>query len=170
MSRSNDDRLPYGMQRVGYDADTQQYTYQDADGSYWEGLPGNTYGELRRVGASSQSRSSHTRQPSSPATAGRGHDYGHDVENFLSAVGAYSKPRSPNTEQPPSPAKAERDHDSDGDASSDKNKKQGWWSLNPVTFLRRAIAQRRASRVESTQANIQSGLGSRGGPMRRSTI
>jgi len=46
----DDYRLPEGMRRVGYDGDTQTYTYQDADGSYWEGPSGARYGELRRVG------------------------------------------------------------------------------------------------------------------------
>ena len=36
------------MQRVGYDADTQTYTYRDQDGSYWEGDPGARYGLLHR--------------------------------------------------------------------------------------------------------------------------
>jgi hypothetical protein len=36
------------MQRVGYDADTQQYSYRDQDGSYWEGAPGARYGVLHR--------------------------------------------------------------------------------------------------------------------------
>lgn len=36
------------MERVGYDADTQTYTYQDTDGSYWEGAPGARYGNLTR--------------------------------------------------------------------------------------------------------------------------
>ncbi|MCJ1383305.1 hypothetical protein MMC17_006418 [Xylographa soralifera] len=49
----DDCRLPEGMQRVGYDADTQIYTYQDSDGSYWEGAPGARYGGLRQVGAAS---------------------------------------------------------------------------------------------------------------------
>ena len=40
-------RLPEGMRRVGYDADTQRYTFQDSDGSYWEGPAGARYGELR---------------------------------------------------------------------------------------------------------------------------
>jgi hypothetical protein len=40
-------RLPEGMRRVGYDADTQVYSYQDTDGSYWEGAPGARYGTLR---------------------------------------------------------------------------------------------------------------------------
>lgn len=52
-SRYDDDeeRLPHGMTRVGYDADTQVYTFQDEDGSYWEGSPGCEYGgQLTRVG------------------------------------------------------------------------------------------------------------------------
>lgn len=46
---TDEERLPHGMQRVGYDADTQVYTYQDADGSYWEGAPGQQYGQLTQV-------------------------------------------------------------------------------------------------------------------------
>ncbi len=51
-SRYDDDeeRLPEGMTRVGYDADTGVYTFQDADGSYWESAPGSRYGQLTRVG------------------------------------------------------------------------------------------------------------------------
>lgn len=47
---TDDERLPEGMTRVGYDSDTQVYTYQDADGSLWEGAPGVEYGQLYRVG------------------------------------------------------------------------------------------------------------------------
>ncbi|KAK5996583.1 hypothetical protein PT974_01920 [Cladobotryum mycophilum] len=57
MSRSSrhdagldEERLPDGMTRVGYDADTQIYTFQDADGSYWESAPGSEYGLLTHVG------------------------------------------------------------------------------------------------------------------------
>jgi hypothetical protein len=46
---SDDDRLPPGMSRMGYDADTQTYSYRDSDGSYWEGAPGCKYGKLHRV-------------------------------------------------------------------------------------------------------------------------
>ncbi|KAM3439838.1 hypothetical protein NHJ13734_003571 [Beauveria thailandica] len=51
-SRYDDDeeRLPEGMTRVGYDADTGVYTFQDSDGSYWEGASGSRYGRLTRVG------------------------------------------------------------------------------------------------------------------------
>ncbi|PWI67818.1 hypothetical protein PCL_02739 [Purpureocillium lilacinum] len=47
---TDEERLPEGMSRVGYDADTQVYTFQDADGSYWESAPGCQYGQLTRVG------------------------------------------------------------------------------------------------------------------------
>ncbi|EOR00789.1 hypothetical protein E3P92_01254 [Wallemia ichthyophaga] len=36
-------RLPEGMRRVGYDADTQQYTFRDSQG-YYIGEPANEYG------------------------------------------------------------------------------------------------------------------------------
>ncbi|KAH8787714.1 LysM-domain-containing protein [Hyaloscypha finlandica] len=51
---SDEGRLPEGMQRVGYDADTQKYSYRDQDGSYWEGAPGARYGVLHRSGSSYQ--------------------------------------------------------------------------------------------------------------------
>ena len=42
-------RLPEGTTRVGYDADTQTYTYKDSsDGSLWEGPAGSRYGKLTR--------------------------------------------------------------------------------------------------------------------------
>ncbi|KAI1755456.1 carbohydrate-binding module family 50 protein [Xylaria castorea] len=47
---TDEERLPEGMQRIGYDADTQVYTFRDADGSLWESAPGNRYGQLRQVG------------------------------------------------------------------------------------------------------------------------
>ncbi|KAH7198818.1 uncharacterized protein B0J16DRAFT_258114 [Fusarium flagelliforme] len=47
---TDEERLPEGMQRVGYDADTQVYTFRDADGSFWESAPGNQYGQLTKVG------------------------------------------------------------------------------------------------------------------------
>jgi hypothetical protein len=48
MNRKDNYRLPEGMQRVGYDADTERYTYKQTDGSYWEGAEGARYGTLRR--------------------------------------------------------------------------------------------------------------------------
>lgn len=46
---TDEERLPEGMVRVGYDSDTQTYTFRDADGSLWEGPPGSTYGRLTQV-------------------------------------------------------------------------------------------------------------------------
>jgi len=40
-------RLPEGMTRTGYDADTQVYFYRDAQGKVYQGAPGNQYGVLR---------------------------------------------------------------------------------------------------------------------------
>ena len=41
-------RLPEGMQRVGYDADSGKYYYRDQDGSLWEGPEGAQFGELKQ--------------------------------------------------------------------------------------------------------------------------
>ena len=49
MSRYHEERLPDGMMRVGYDADSQVYTFQDSDGRYWEGAPGCEHGQLTRI-------------------------------------------------------------------------------------------------------------------------
>ncbi|KAI1081404.1 hypothetical protein F5B20DRAFT_535982 [Whalleya microplaca] len=47
---SDDERLPEGMVRIGYDADDGTYTFRDtADGSVWESAPGNRYGRLTCV-------------------------------------------------------------------------------------------------------------------------
>lgn len=51
------------MRRVGYDADTQTYTYRDADGSLWEGPPGARYGKLTQIEGPTPSR---RRTPSPP--------------------------------------------------------------------------------------------------------
>ncbi|KAF4595735.1 peptidoglycan-binding LysM [Ophiocordyceps camponoti-floridani] len=50
MPDSDDERLPEGMTRIGYDADSQIYTFRDTDGSYWESAPGCRHGRLTRVG------------------------------------------------------------------------------------------------------------------------
>lgn len=46
---TDEERLPDGMTRVGYDADTQVYTFRDTDGSLWEGPPGCQYGRMTKV-------------------------------------------------------------------------------------------------------------------------
>jgi hypothetical protein len=46
---TDEERLPEGMTRIGYDADEEVYTFRDTDGSIWESAPGNQYGRLTRV-------------------------------------------------------------------------------------------------------------------------
>ncbi|KAF2756346.1 hypothetical protein EJ05DRAFT_477516 [Pseudovirgaria hyperparasitica] len=53
---SDDERLPAGMRRVGYDSDTQKYQYVDEDGKYYEGSEGARYGQLRPVGGADSDR------------------------------------------------------------------------------------------------------------------
>ncbi|CRK49002.1 hypothetical protein BN1723_008322 [Verticillium longisporum] len=43
---TDEERLPEGVTRTGYDADTQTYSYRDSEGNHWEGAPGNRYGRL----------------------------------------------------------------------------------------------------------------------------
>jgi hypothetical protein len=44
-------RLPEGMKRIGYDADTEIYTFEDtATGRIYESAPGNRYGLLTPAG------------------------------------------------------------------------------------------------------------------------
>lgn len=46
---TDEERLPAGMERIGYDADDETYTFRDADGSIWASAPGNRYGPLTRI-------------------------------------------------------------------------------------------------------------------------
>ncbi|KAJ6782064.1 hypothetical protein PWT90_03142 [Aphanocladium album] len=45
---TDEERLPEGFTRIGYDADSGVYSYQDGDGSYWDGAAGRRYGPLKR--------------------------------------------------------------------------------------------------------------------------
>jgi hypothetical protein len=36
------------MKRIGYDADSSRYYFQDSDGSFWRGPEGSEFGELTR--------------------------------------------------------------------------------------------------------------------------
>jgi hypothetical protein len=44
-------RLPEGITRIGYDADTSQYTFVDEEGIVYQGAPGAKYGLLTPVTA-----------------------------------------------------------------------------------------------------------------------
>ncbi|KAH9996483.1 hypothetical protein BJV77DRAFT_987268 [Russula vinacea] len=45
----DDYRLPEGMKRVGYDADSGKYFFRDDEGHTWEGQEGAHFGEMTRV-------------------------------------------------------------------------------------------------------------------------
>lgn len=48
----DDDRLPHGMVRCGYDADTETYFFWDTGGGgVWEGTRGTYYGLMNRIWA-----------------------------------------------------------------------------------------------------------------------
>ncbi|KAG1888714.1 hypothetical protein F4604DRAFT_1915753 [Suillus subluteus] len=53
-------RLPEGIKRIAYDADTQQYTFRDRSGQLYQNPSGETYGVLKPVSAPSAPRRSVT--------------------------------------------------------------------------------------------------------------
>lgn len=72
---NDEDNLPQGMTRIGYDADTEVYTFSSSDGSIWEGSAGSRYGNLTRVREpfqkpSGQGLKTETLAPSPPAHKG----------------------------------------------------------------------------------------------------
>ncbi|KAI1360537.1 carbohydrate-binding module family 50 protein [Xylaria arbuscula] len=81
------ERLPEGMKRIGYDADSQKYTFRDADGSLWESASGNRYGQLRRVATTASATSTTTTRTSTSYSEG---DYDYDDDDG-------SKPTQPLT-------------------------------------------------------------------------
>jgi hypothetical protein len=44
----DDHRLPEGMKRIGYDANTSRYIFRDRFGSLWQGSEVSEYGEMIR--------------------------------------------------------------------------------------------------------------------------
>ncbi|KAF8835908.1 hypothetical protein BDN67DRAFT_974803 [Paxillus ammoniavirescens] len=52
-SQFNEDsyRLPEGMKRIAYDADSQRYTFRDRSGQLFQSAPGEEYGKLKHVSA-----------------------------------------------------------------------------------------------------------------------
>ena len=45
-----DEHRTDGLTRVGYDADTQRYTFASPSGELYQGEPGNRYGKLAKIG------------------------------------------------------------------------------------------------------------------------
>jgi hypothetical protein len=79
---TDEERLPEGMTRIGYDADDETYTFRDRDGSIWESAPGNQYGRLRRISGPSAAP---------PAESGGYNDNDDDLE----APPSYEMPPKP---------------------------------------------------------------------------
>ncbi|KAF2637166.1 hypothetical protein P280DRAFT_472337 [Massarina eburnea CBS 473.64] len=48
---SDVERLPEGFERIGYDADTETYSFRDTQGTMYESEPGNRYGPLYPSGS-----------------------------------------------------------------------------------------------------------------------
>ncbi|MCJ1317324.1 hypothetical protein MMC15_002647 [Xylographa vitiligo] len=121
----DDYRLPEGMQRVGYDADTQKYTYQDSDESYWEGAAGARYGGLRQVNINAVGAASKA------SSASRGAE----LESMDQSA---NKMRNKITDSPSPPRKhlekTENDIPSE-DASISNAKQKDWRLFAPFLFL-----------------------------------
>ncbi|KAK3306352.1 uncharacterized protein B0T15DRAFT_491903 [Chaetomium strumarium] len=64
----DEERLPEGVRRTGYDADTQTYTYEADDGSVYDGAPGQLYGRLTKTAESVRSRRTTTTTTSSSSS------------------------------------------------------------------------------------------------------
>lgn len=107
---TDEERLPDGMTRVGYDGDTQIYTYQDNDGSYWEGAPGVKYGRLYRV---------HQAAPVLPSAWVDGDITGHEPDYVL-----HDYDSSPD-ENRPAPTSFSQIFGEDDDADADSSSSDG---------------------------------------------
>lgn len=57
VQQQDSQRLPSGFERIGYDADSETYTYRGPDGKIYESEPGSRYGELWPVGEPRPQRS-----------------------------------------------------------------------------------------------------------------
>lgn len=72
----DDYRLPEGMKRVGYDADSGKYFFRDKKGHLWEGQEGAQFGEMTRAAVSDAAEITH--------------GDGDDVENGPRREGGYA--------------------------------------------------------------------------------
>lgn len=95
---TDEERLPHGVRRVGYDTDTQKYTYRDKSGTMYESAPGVQYGRLYRIGTVPASAATNPfRAPSETSAT--------SVESLESIVEGYeyfgSEKRPPTSRSPP---------------------------------------------------------------------
>lgn len=109
MNRKDSIRLPEGMKRIAYDADTRVYTFRDRDGTLYGGSPGEDYGVLTPVPKSTTiTRRGAFADPNIPVEddyivdepAARGASFedflpAHALTKATSPIDASSRPRSP---------------------------------------------------------------------------
>jgi hypothetical protein len=76
------------MQRVGYDTDSQIYTFRDTDGSLWQSAPGNYYGKLTQIEnpSSAENPDSEMDSRTSPPPRPRFKDFGQTARDDDPAV------------------------------------------------------------------------------------
>ncbi|KAJ7166509.1 hypothetical protein C8R43DRAFT_877854 [Mycena crocata] len=70
-------RLPAGMERIGYDSDTQRYLFRSGDGSVWQGAQGAQFSEMTRIsdGGANTSSSSYPQEEDIEAAPRRSDGY-----------------------------------------------------------------------------------------------
>lgn len=105
---SDEERLPEGMTRVGYDADEGVYLFRDADGSCWQGVPGRRYGPMYRVrGPFSEPQPSSSPSPPPPPyveSYGPNHPpYSNNKSTSSSAARSVTEPYVANYPRNPDP-------------------------------------------------------------------
>ncbi|KAJ3885978.1 hypothetical protein GG344DRAFT_27090, partial [Lentinula edodes] len=109
-------RLPVGLQRIAYDADTEQYTFQDENGRLYYSASGESYGHLTIVGSAARPSEAPTepkpkRSQTSPPTLPAPKSF-YDIlppESIVSAGSTtslrsspFSSPTSPSSSSPTS--------------------------------------------------------------------
>jgi hypothetical protein len=75
------------MKRVGYDADSQTYTFRDTDGSLWESAPGSHYGKLTEIEGPSSAENPEIDSRGSPPPRQRVTDFGQDDDPAVRCEG-----------------------------------------------------------------------------------
>lgn len=127
-------RLPEGFKRIGYDADTATYTYEDSDGNRYEGAPSCEYGVLTKIESSSPARQ--TYRSSRSNTPHSSFSRGSTLQDFAER----SPTEKPHAEKSPVPPPAGAPSPSFGE--SKENYQSTWSLLSIARLLRRSFTRR----------------------------
>jgi len=121
-------RLPEGLKRIGYDADTATYTYEDSDGNRYEGAPSCEYGVLTEIGSSSPARQTYSsRSNTLHSSLPRGSTSQNSVER--------SPAEKTHTEKSPIPESFVSPKSSSPSSEEPKESYQSTWSLLSMARL-----------------------------------